>query len=172
MGLPRALYLMAHDQDRAVGVPEDGFGDAANDRSPYPPLAPATHHDEPSPYVLGQSDYLRGRIPYPKMCLCHLASRRAYLLVLFIELLTGSLLQHLRLFAVGERIAAGNSRPGARSAENVNSLLDEDNVQFGAGAVGQLYGGRDGKTGILRAVDASSTVVGKTLIGYTPPCGP
>ena len=70
-------------------------------------MAPATYHYKPRPYVLGQSHYFRGRIPYPKMCLCDLASRLAYLLDLFIELLTGSLLQHMRLLAVCERIAGG-----------------------------------------------------------------
>jgi hypothetical protein len=42
---PFAPYLLAHHQDRAVGVADHRIGDAAHQRPPQGPEAPASQHD-------------------------------------------------------------------------------------------------------------------------------
>ena len=45
--------LLTHYQYRAVGVADDGTGDAAHQRSPYTAKASATHHYQPYTQLLG-----------------------------------------------------------------------------------------------------------------------
>src|SRR5215211_6265959 len=51
-----SLFVVAHHQDWAVGVPYHSLGDAAHKRPPDAAVAPAAHHYQPGSCVLGQGD--------------------------------------------------------------------------------------------------------------------
>src|SRR5215218_3413258 len=52
-------FLLAYYQNRAVGVAEHRIGDAAHQRPPQGPKAPASQHDQSRAKLIGQSHDLR-----------------------------------------------------------------------------------------------------------------
>jgi hypothetical protein len=49
----RRLFLLTHDQHRAMSVADDGVGDAAHQRAPQGPEATASQNDEPRAKLIG-----------------------------------------------------------------------------------------------------------------------
>src|SRR5829696_9702861 len=58
------VSLLAYYQDRAVGVLDHRFGDAAQQCSSDTTLARAAHEYQPSIYLLGNDHYLRCRLSH------------------------------------------------------------------------------------------------------------
>ncbi len=79
------MLLVSHHEDGAVGVPNDGFGDAAHQRPAYRAQAPAADYYEPRVKILGQAEYLLVRIPAAQVGLSHLPAVRPELLRLRLE---------------------------------------------------------------------------------------
>src|SRR5918994_5348576 len=71
--LRHMLLLRAHHQHWAGSVADNSIGDAPLDGSPYPPMAPATHHDQVRPELLGQSHNLQVHLPHPEVSSGHCA---------------------------------------------------------------------------------------------------
>jgi hypothetical protein len=65
--LARAFLLRAYHQDGAVSMTDDGVGDAAYKRTPYPTQAPAAGNDEFCSYLFAQNDDLLVRASHPEM---------------------------------------------------------------------------------------------------------
>src|SRR5215212_2739311 len=76
--------LFAHHQNWAMGVADDGIGDATQHRSPHTAQTSATYNNQTSPYLLRHSSNLRLGLSFCEMGLGHTASSGfdlAYLLV-------------------------------------------------------------------------------------------
>jgi hypothetical protein len=61
--LRRLLLLRAHYHHRTGSVVDNPIGDAPLNGSPYPPVAPATHHDQIRPELLGQAYNFKVHLP-------------------------------------------------------------------------------------------------------------
>ena len=66
-----------------------GIRDASHQSPPYPAVAPAAHHYQPSPYLLGHFDYLLLGSPFPQVGLLNSPPRLLYPLGLLLERLLG-----------------------------------------------------------------------------------
>src|SRR4028119_101780 len=81
--MPKAAgvaLLIAHHEDGAVGVPDDGFGDAAHQRPAYRAQAPAADYYEARAELLGQAEDLFIRLPASQVGLGQLTAVRPDLL--------------------------------------------------------------------------------------------
>src|SRR5215207_109875 len=82
------FLFFPHDQDRAVGVPDDRVGDAAQEGSPYSPKAPASHHYHSGVEPLGEVNDLLPRWSFHrKVRLRHDPPGLLYLLYLLVQCL-------------------------------------------------------------------------------------
>src|SRR5215211_4457682 len=78
-------FLLAHHQDRAVGVADHRIGDAAHQRPPQGPKAPASQHDEFRAELISQSHDLRIRPAKPRVYPRYLAAGLPYPLHQLVE---------------------------------------------------------------------------------------
>src|SRR5215211_5054932 len=84
-------FLFAYYQNRAVGVADHRIGDAAHQRPPQGPKAPASQHDESRAELISQSHNLCIGPAYPRVHLRYLAGL-PYPLHLLVELRSSLLL--------------------------------------------------------------------------------
>ena len=79
-----------HDQYGAVGVPDDGIGDVAQQGPSQPAKPAATHHDQVGVDLLGQvDDRLVAAFVHPEVGDSNAATRLLDLPYLFVEYLLG-----------------------------------------------------------------------------------
>src|SRR5215207_1108112 len=93
--LRRLLLFRAHHQHRATSVADNPIGDSPFDGPPYPPVAPATHHDQVRPELLGQAYNLQVHLPHPEVSPGHCAPGSLHSPGLPSEQLAGQLLDLL-----------------------------------------------------------------------------
>src|SRR5215211_9181131 len=85
-------FLFAYYQNRAVGVADHRIGDAAHQRPPQGPKAPASQDDKSRAELISQSHDLRIGPANPRVYLRYLAAGLPYPLQLLVELRSSLLL--------------------------------------------------------------------------------
>ena len=96
------FLLRAYDHHRAVGVVDDGVGDASHQRPPDAAETPAPHHYESGPQLLSQvDDCLIATFSDSKVGFFNISSGRFDLLHLLVEHLLGFSLYGIKSLLIG-----------------------------------------------------------------------
>src|SRR5215216_4277927 len=142
-------FLLAYHQHRAVGVAKHRIGDAAHQRPPQGPKAPASQHDKSRVELISQSHNLCIGPAYPRVHLRYLAAALPFPLHQLIELCS-SLLLGVIVHSSPEIRVQGCSARGLVGYEGQVPHIDD--VQLGVCFLGQVGGRGEGQLGLFRAV--------------------
>src|SRR5918997_345538 len=137
--------VRAYHQHWAGSVADNRIRDTPLDGPPYPPVAPAAHHDQVRSKLLGQGHDLQVHLPHPEVSPCHGAPGDLHPPGLFAEQLPG------HLFELLVELAFVAEHPGIALQEN-GYHSDVHQVQLGVGPFGQVHGPQGGQFGLFGAV--------------------
>src|SRR5215217_7142970 len=159
-------FLFAYYQNRAVGVADHRIGDAAHQRPPQGPKAPASQDDKSRAKLISQSHDLRIGSAKPRVYLRYLAAGLPYPLHLLVEHCSSLLLGTL-LHPSPEIRVQGCSARGLVGYQGHMSHIDD--VQLRACFLGQVGGRGEGQLRLLRAVGGQEDLGRKDAHRFSPP---